>query len=70
MTASNVAYLPTALPCRERPVPTAQALSWEQYAGRACCACGKPLTTGAVHRGVARGRQGAHVLDVEVWTCP
>ncbi|TLQ43498.1 hypothetical protein [Streptomyces marianii] len=70
MTAANVAYLPTALPCRERPVPTAQALSWEQYAGRACCSCGKRLTTGAVHRGVARGRQGVHVLDVEVWSCP
>ncbi|MGW8954694.1 hypothetical protein [Streptomyces sp. NPDC055709] len=51
-------------------MPTAQELNWEQYAGRACCACGKQLTTGAVPRGIARGRQGAYVLDVEVWACP
>ncbi|MFI1472016.1 hypothetical protein [Streptomyces wuyuanensis] len=70
MTTAHVVRIAAGLPCRERPIPTAQALSHEQYAGRACCACGKQLTTGAVHRGVARGRQGAHVLDVEVWSCP
>ncbi|MGW7369214.1 hypothetical protein ACWGI8_38790 [Streptomyces sp. NPDC054841] len=70
MSAPNVVWLPTALPCRERPVPPVQSLTLEQYAGRACFACGKPLTTGAVSRGKAFGRDGAHVLDTEVWACP
>lgn len=56
--------------CQDKPVPPVGELSWEQYAGRACFACGKPLTTGAVHCGWARGRAGVHVLDTEVWSCP
>lgn len=56
--------------CRYQRVPAARELSWEQTAGRACFACGKPLTTGAVSCGIARGRDGAHVLDTEVWACP
>lgn len=56
--------------CRNQPVPDAGDLSWEQYAGRACFACGRQLTVGAVSCGRATGRQGAHVLDVEVWSCP
>lgn len=38
-------------------------------AGRACYACGKRLTSGAVYWDWARGRLGAHVLDTEVWAC-
>lgn len=56
--------------CRRQPVPEAGDLSWEQYAGRACFACGKQLTVGAVSCGRATGRLGVHVLDVEVWACP
>ncbi|MFI1401091.1 hypothetical protein [Streptomyces sp. NPDC020681] len=61
---------PALTMCRDVPVPSAADLSWEQYGGRACFACGKPLTVGAVSCGRARGRQGVHVLDVEVWACP
>lgn len=56
--------------CRFAMVPPAGDLGWEQYAGRACFACGKPLMHGAVLCGKARGRQGAVVLDVDVWSCP
>ncbi|MGW7366459.1 hypothetical protein ACWGI8_24245 [Streptomyces sp. NPDC054841] len=70
MTAPAVEGTAARTSCRKAPVPAAQALSWEQYAGRSCVACGKPLTTGAIWCGVARGRQGAHVLDTEVWACP
>ncbi|MGW2562224.1 hypothetical protein ACWCXB_23805 [Streptomyces sp. NPDC001514] len=56
--------------CRYQPVPGARQLSWEQAAGRACVTCGRPLTTGAVYMGWARGRDGAHSLDCEVWACP
>ncbi|WP_176732648.1 hypothetical protein [Streptomyces sp. MnatMP-M17] len=52
------------------PIPPAGDLSTEQWAGRACYACGQPLTTGAVYCGWARGRAGVHVLDAEVWACP
>ncbi|WP_338671468.1 hypothetical protein V1460_00575 [Streptomyces sp. SCSIO 30461] len=57
-------------PCREQPVPPVSELNWNQYKGRACFACGKALTVGAVNPGRARGRQGVHVLDVDVWACP
>lgn len=60
----------TAVRCRTAPIPPAADLSWEQYAGRACYACGKPLTRGAVHVGRAVGRQGVHVLDTDVYACP
>ncbi|MFF3873258.1 hypothetical protein [Streptomyces sp. NPDC001978] len=53
----------------QEPPPTSD-LSYEQYAGRACCWCGKQLQHGAVSAGIARGRMGAHVLDVEVYACP
>ncbi|NWF31277.1 hypothetical protein HW130_34490 [Streptomyces sp. PKU-EA00015] len=56
--------------CRNTDIPPAAALSWEAYAGRACYACGKALTTGAVLVGRAKGRQGAHVLDTDVYACP
>jgi hypothetical protein len=57
--------------CDRTPLPeSVSALSHDQYLGRACVACGRQLTTGAVPRGVIPGRQGAHVLDVEVWSCP
>ncbi|MEV4329593.1 hypothetical protein AB0K02_03490 [Streptomyces sp. NPDC049597] len=56
--------------CADVPIPPAAALSWEAYAGRACYACGKPLTTGAVFVGRATGQQGAHVLDTDVYACP
>lgn len=51
-------------------LPSAEDLSWEQYAGRACVWCDKPLTTAARSVGTARGRMGAHVLDIEVYAGP
>lgn len=54
---------------RPEPPPTSQ-LSHAQYSGRACCWCGKALWRGAVSAGIARGRQGAHTLDIEVYACP
>ncbi|MGW2580638.1 hypothetical protein ACWCYZ_04740 [Streptomyces virginiae] len=60
----------TAPPCASAPLPEVYGLPWEQSSGRACVACGKPLTAGAVSRGHLRGRHGVHVLDVEVWCCP
>lgn len=56
--------------CREMPIPAAGDLSWEAYAGRACYACGKRLTTGAIHVGRAVGHSGVHVLDTDVYACP
>ncbi|MEV6394875.1 hypothetical protein AB0M39_08875 [Streptomyces sp. NPDC051907] len=56
--------------CQSTPIPPARDLTWEQYAGRTCVVCGRRLTSDAVSRGWARGRQGVHVLDVEVWACP
>ncbi|MEU6098656.1 hypothetical protein [Streptomyces sp. NPDC047079] len=53
---------------RPTPPPTSH-LNAEQYAGRACCWCGKPLWHGAVSAGISRGRSGAHVLDTEVYAC-
>lgn len=55
---------------RPRPIPPAGDLSWEQYAGRACVWCGQPLTVGGRSVGIARGREGVHVLDVEVYAGP
>jgi hypothetical protein len=49
--------------------PPADQLNYEQYSGRACCWCGKRLTSGAVSAGISRGSQGAHVLDIEVYAC-
>ncbi|MFF0226319.1 hypothetical protein [Streptomyces sp. NPDC004629] len=56
---------------RHEPPPVA-SLTYAQYSGWACCWCGKSLlkVTGAVSAGVARGRDGAHVLDIEVYACP
>jgi len=56
--------------CVEAPLPEFQDLTGEQARGRACVACGKPLTAGAVYRGVVLGREGAYVLDADVWCCP
>ncbi|MFI6285696.1 hypothetical protein ACIBCM_13225 [Streptomyces sp. NPDC051018] len=51
-------------------MPPVADLTWAQYQCRSCYACGRLLTTGAVHQGWARGRDGEHVLDTEVWACP
>lgn len=53
-----------------RPLPDPRTLTWDQAKGRACIWCKKPLTTGAVSAGIIRNRQGAHVLDTEVWAGP
>lgn len=53
-----------------RPLPVLETLTWDQSAGRACVWCRKALTTGAVHAGTIRDRDGAHNLDTEVWACP
>jgi len=53
---------------KPEPPPVSQ-LSKAQYDGWACCWCGKDIWSGAVSAGIARGRQGAVVLDVEVYAC-
>ncbi|NUK35072.1 hypothetical protein HRW16_09670 [Streptomyces lunaelactis] len=60
----------TAPTTAEPALPATVDLSWEQYAGRACVWCDQPLTTGARSVGTARGRIGAHVLDIEVYAGP
>ncbi|MFI1728166.1 hypothetical protein ACH40E_02785 [Streptomyces acidicola] len=57
-------------PGETRQPPPVTALTYAQKAGWACCFCGKDIWTGAVSAGIARGRSGAHVLDVEVFACP
>lgn len=52
------------------PLPAPGRLTWAQAQGRACVWCEKPLTAGAVSAGAVRDRQGAHVLDTEVWAYP
>jgi len=53
-----------------RPLPALETLTWDQAKGRACVWCRQQLTTGAVSAGTIRDRDGAHVLDTEVWACP
>jgi len=50
--------------------PPATDLDGEQYSGRACVWCSKPLWRGAVSAGISRGKVGAIVLDNEVYACP
>ncbi|MFR0359076.1 hypothetical protein [Streptomyces sediminimaris] len=52
--------------------PAAVDLTRAQYAGWACCWCGRSLlhVRGAVSAGTARGTVGAVVLDVDVYGCP
>ncbi|MGP4084193.1 hypothetical protein [Streptomyces sp. KR55] len=50
-------------------LPSALDLTRAQYSGWACCWCGRRLTEGGVSAGIARGRSGAHVLDIEVYAC-
>lgn len=52
------------------PIPPATDLSWEQYAGRACVWCDTPITSGGRSVGIARGQDGAHNLDTEVYAGP
>ncbi|MFD3999791.1 hypothetical protein [Streptomyces rubiginosohelvolus] len=54
----------------ERQLPTLGELTWDQAAGRACVWCKKLLDRGAVSAGVIRERDGAHVLDTQVWAGP
>ncbi|MFI7329713.1 hypothetical protein ACIBQ3_34395 [Streptomyces rubiginosohelvolus] len=54
----------------ERQLPTLADLTWDQAAGRACVWCKKLLDRGAVSAGVIHERDGAHVLDTEVWAGP
>ena len=53
-----------------RQPPPVSDLSYAQYSGWACCWCSARLWHGAVSAGIARGRSGAHVLDIEVYACP
>jgi hypothetical protein len=50
-------------------LPPATELTRAQYDGWACCRCSAPLWAGARSAGIARGRSGVHVLDVEVFEC-
>ncbi|MET9508931.1 hypothetical protein ABZX62_10715 [Streptomyces flavidovirens] len=68
--AAKVATKPVRSRCRCKKIPPAPKLSYEAYAGRACYACGRALTTGAVLVGRATGHEGVHVLDVDVYACP
>ncbi|MGW0751988.1 hypothetical protein [Streptomyces sp. NPDC002587] len=61
---------PTAVACLTVAVPPPSRLSWEQIRGRACVACGEPLTGSRVHRGVVVEREGAMLLDFDVYSCP
>ncbi|MFK4600452.1 hypothetical protein RKD30_007119 [Streptomyces pristinaespiralis] len=70
VTAAEVSPVTGRRRCRDTPVPAPAALSWEAYAGRACYACGKRLTTGAVLVGRAQGHSGAHDLSADVYACP
>lgn len=49
--------------------PPATDLTRAQYSGWACCWCGTSLQYGGVSVGIARGRLGVHVLDIEVYAC-
>jgi len=53
-----------------RALPPASSLTRAQHDGHACVWCGKKLWQGATSAGIARGRSGAHVLDIEVYACP
>lgn len=55
---------------RQPTLPPVEDLTYWQSAGWACVWCKVRLTSNAVSAGIARGRQGAHVLDVEVFACP
>lgn len=50
--------------------PPYRELTYHQRTGWACCWCGASLLrAGGVPAGRARGRSGAHVLDVDVYAC-
>lgn len=49
MTAPAAGPSAATTPCREKPVPSALDLDWEQYAGRSCCACGRPSRPARCH---------------------
>ncbi|MEV8311958.1 hypothetical protein AB0P36_32730 [Streptomyces flavidovirens] len=68
--AAKASVTPVHSRCRYKKIPPVRKLSYEAYAGRACYACGRPLTTGAILVGRATGRAGVHVLDVDVYACP
>ena len=56
--------------CRHKDIPPASALTYGQGRGWACYGCGKTLAKDAVLVGRAVGRDGAHVLDCDVYACP
>lgn len=56
--------------CRWVPVPPLRKLTWDQRQGRACYACGKLLTSGAIPGGRATGTVGERVISAPVWACP
>ncbi|GGT00719.1 MULTISPECIES: hypothetical protein [Streptomyces] len=57
--------------CHKAPLPDDfWDLTAEQALGRACVACGKALGVGAVYRGPVLGRDGAMLLDADVFACP
>lgn len=53
-----------------RTIPHVDDLTVGQYAGWNCVWCAKVITKGGRLVGIARGRDGAHVLDVEVYAGP
>ncbi|MGW6834872.1 hypothetical protein ACWGCI_15870 [Streptomyces sp. NPDC054949] len=60
----------TTLQCPNTPLPPAQGLPWAVGVGRACFACGRKPTAGAVSRGKISSRPGVHNTDNEVRACP
>lgn len=54
----------------QRPIPPVEELTVGQYAGWNCVWCAAPIPTGGRLVGVSRGRDGAHILDNEVYAGP
>ncbi|CAL9572395.1 hypothetical protein SUDANB120_04876 [Streptomyces sp. enrichment culture] len=56
--------------CAVAPLPESfHDLTIEQARGYACVACGEPLGSGRVYRGVVVGHDGGYLLDADVWAC-
>ncbi|MFJ7203121.1 hypothetical protein ACIQWR_06250 [Streptomyces sp. NPDC098789] len=57
-------------PCKEAPLPPVGHLATEQLQGRACAACGAPLSTDRAYRGAVVVQQDGYGLDFDLWCCP
>lgn len=55
---------------RPHPIPPVEDLTVGQYAGWNCVWCAAPIPTGGRLVGISRGRDGAHILDTQVYAGP